>query len=77
MGCVAGAHAKGALKIIALDANNDKLELAKQMGASHCFNISRGDAHRNVMEVTRYEGCDVYIEAVSYSPATKSSLIIS
>lgn len=56
---------KGALNVIALDMNNDKLALAKKMGANHVFNIKEVDAIAKVKELTDGDGCDVYVEAVS------------
>lgn len=67
LGCVVGAVTKGALNVIALDMNDKKLELAKQMGANHAFNIKKVDALAEVLKLTDGDGCDVYVEAVRSS----------
>lgn len=50
-------------KLIVLDANDNRLELAKKFGADLCINPTKEDAIKIVKDLTDGYGCDVYIEA--------------
>jgi len=55
-------------QLIALDARQYRLEIARQLGADVTVNVSEEDAVQRVRELTEGYGCDVYIEA-SGNPA--------
>lgn len=55
--------AKGCRKLIAVDVDDDKLALAKRFGATHTVN-SRGDAVKDILELTQGRGLDASFEAV-------------
>ena len=55
-------------QLIALDAKDYRLDIARQMGADVCINVTEEDAPRRVKALTEGYGCDVYIEA-SGNPA--------
>lgn len=48
-----GALAAGAGHVIAVDLSDEKLELAKRLGATHAFNASNADCAEHVRSVTR------------------------
>ncbi|AZO94686.1 alcohol dehydrogenase catalytic domain-containing protein [Halocella sp. SP3-1] len=50
-------------KLVVLDINNKRLELAKKFGADLCINPVEEDAIKKIKEMTDGYGCDVYIEA--------------
>ncbi len=50
-------------KLIVLDVDDKRLELAKKLGADLCINPAKEDAVKKVKELTAGYGCDVYIEA--------------
>jgi succinate semialdehyde reductase (NADPH) len=58
------AQAFGAGQIIAVDVRDDKLEAAKELGATHTVNATRGDAVAAVNTLTNGRGVDVAIEAL-------------
>ncbi|MGH9179360.1 MAG: S-(hydroxymethyl)mycothiol dehydrogenase [Acidimicrobiales bacterium] len=66
VGCaaVAGASIAGARKVIAVDVNAAKLELAKRFGATHTVDSSAADPVAAIKELTNGVGVDVVIEAV-------------
>lgn len=68
MGAVVRAAQRGAT-VVAADLDDDKLALAKQMGASYVINTVSDDVHARLQEITHGFGPDVVIEAVG-SPAT-------
>ena len=68
MGAVVRAAQRGAI-VIAADVDDDKLALAKQMGAAYTVNTLSPDYHGQLMSVTGGNGPDVVIEAVG-SPVT-------
>src|SRR5579863_7980747 len=66
VGCAAilGAKLAGASKVIAVDIDPRKLELAQQFGATHTVDASEGDPVEKVRDLTGGNGADVCIEAV-------------
>ena len=60
---VQGANLAGASKIIAIDVLDNKLEVAKQLGATHLVNASKDDPVRKVREITG-GGADYSFEVV-------------
>lgn len=68
MGAVVRSVTRGAT-VIAADIDDEKLALAKQMGASYTINTQKDDIHARLREMTSGFGPDVVIEAVG-SPAT-------
>ncbi|WP_432095986.1 S-(hydroxymethyl)mycothiol dehydrogenase [Streptomyces sp. bgisy100] len=61
---VAGARLAGASKIIAVDVDERKLELARSLGATHTVDARTADVVKGVQELTGGFGADVVIEAV-------------
>lgn len=68
LGAVVRAALRGAT-VIAVDLDDDKLALAKQVGATYVINSLKEDVHERVLQLTQGLGADVVIEAVG-SPAT-------
>jgi S-(hydroxymethyl)mycothiol dehydrogenase len=66
VGCaaVAGARLAGASKVIAIDLDPAKLELARQFGATDVVDASKQDVVAAVQALTGGNGADVCIEAV-------------
>ena len=50
---VLGALASGAVQVVAVDLSDDKLALARQLGATHAVNASDPDAAAQIREATR------------------------
>lgn len=63
VGAIVRAALRGA-KVIAVDVDNKKLELAKRLGAQYTVNSVDENLHERVQEITRQRGADVIIEAV-------------
>ena len=63
---IAGAFLAGASKIIAVDIDDQKLEWAKEFGATHTVNAGSADAVEYIQSVTDGNGADVCIEAVGH-----------
>ncbi|MFF1292782.1 MULTISPECIES: S-(hydroxymethyl)mycothiol dehydrogenase [unclassified Streptomyces] len=61
---VVGAGLAGASRIIAVDIDDNKLETAKKLGATHTVNSRNADAVEAIRELTGGFGADVVIEAV-------------
>ncbi|MDR0833025.1 MAG: zinc-binding alcohol dehydrogenase family protein [Candidatus Symbiothrix sp.] len=68
VGAIARAVVRGA-EVIAVDMDDEKLELAKRLGAKHTINSKTEDVHQRLAEITHGTGPDVVIEAVG-APAT-------
>lgn len=67
-GAIIGAALRGA-KVIAVDIDDNKLELARSIGATHCINSKTTNLHDALQEITDGNGPDVAIEAAG-NPAT-------
>ena len=63
MGAIVRSSLRGAT-VVAADIDDEKLELAKKMGASYTINTKTEDVHARLMEMTSGFGPDVIIEAV-------------
>lgn len=72
-GAIIRASLRGA-RVIAVDLDRKKLELAKKLGATDTIHSAEDDMHARLMELTDGMGPDVVIEAVG-SPATYSMAI--
>lgn len=60
----AGAKLKGASLIIAVDANNERLAMAKKLGADITLNYTEVDVVDEIMKITGGRGVDSSIEAL-------------
>lgn len=68
MGAIVRSALRGAT-VIAADIDDEKLTLAKEMGASYTINTKTEEVHTRLLEITSGFGPDVVIEAVG-SPLT-------
>jgi 2-desacetyl-2-hydroxyethyl bacteriochlorophyllide A dehydrogenase len=68
VGAIVRAALRGA-RVIAVDLDDEKLALARRLGAAYTINSATEDVHKRVGEITDGNGADVVIEAVG-SPAT-------
>ncbi len=63
LGVIAASHFAGATTI-AVDLDDDKLQLAIKAGATHIVNSTKSPLHEQLLELTDGHGPDVIIEAV-------------
>jgi S-(hydroxymethyl)mycothiol dehydrogenase len=61
---IAGARLAGASPIIAIDRDPKKLQMARELGATHTIDASKVDAVEAVQELTGGFGADVVVDAV-------------
>jgi alcohol dehydrogenase len=66
---VATAGLYGAAQIVAIDLDENRLDVAKQVGATHTVNSGSSDWREQVLALTDGYGVDVAVEAVG-APAT-------
>ena len=67
MGAIVRSVMRGAT-VVAADIDDEKLSLARKMGASYTINTKTEDVHQRLLEMTSGFGPDVVIEAVGSSP---------
>ena len=67
MGAIVRSALRGAT-VVAADIDDEKLALAKEMGASYTINTKTEDVHARLLEITSGFGPDVIIEAVGSTP---------
>ncbi len=70
---IAGAYLAGASKIIAVDLDDQKLEWAKEFGATHTVNAGKQDPVEYIKSVTDGHGADVCIEAIGLPSVYKQA----
>lgn len=68
MGAIIRSSLRGAT-VIAVDLDDEKLELARKVGAAYVINSKTENVHERMLQLTDGLGADVVIEAVG-SPAT-------
>lgn len=71
---VQGAKLVGASKVIAVDILDNKLEWARQFGATHTINATREDTVKRVMEITGGEGVNYSFEAIGNPRTCRQAL---
>lgn len=59
---VQAASLVSAYPIIAVDLHDSKLELARQMGATHLINSSKTDARQAILDIVGNAGVDAFID---------------
>lgn len=64
----------GAGKIIALDKVDQKLDIAKRMGADKTINVQENDPVRKIDDITSGEGADVILDFVGIRTTVKQSV---
>ncbi len=76
IGCfaVGVARAAGAARVFAADLITRRLELAKQMGAHVCIDVTQEDPVQRVMGETHSEGVDVVCEMSGHPDAIRQAL---
>ncbi len=67
-------RARGCGKIIAVDLENDKLTLAKELGADYALNPSKHDVRKEVLGLTENRGADVAFEVVGISASVNTAI---
>ena len=73
LGAIAASHFAGATTI-AVDLDDDKLQLAKKAGATHIVNSSKSPLHDQLSELTDGRGPDVIIEAVGHPQTFRAAV---
>lgn len=73
MGAIVRAVTRGAV-VIAADIDDEKLAIAKEMGATYTINTLQEDVHARLQEMTNGFGPDVIIEAVGSIPTYQMAI---
>lgn len=68
MGCLLTSQFYSPAQIIAVDMDDNRLALAKELGATHTINSGKEDAIARILEITEGRGVDCAIEAVGAEP---------
>lgn len=71
------ARLSGARPLIAIDVDDDKLELAKSIGADLCLNPTRDDVLARVREATGGRGVAVSLECAGSAPGRDLSIMVA
>ncbi|MBV7435381.1 NAD(P)-dependent alcohol dehydrogenase [Cardiobacteriaceae bacterium TAE3-ERU3] len=72
----AGAKLRGAAAIIAIDGNDERLAIAKKMGADITLNFTKVDVIDEIMKLTNGRGVDASIEALGMQKTFEQALRI-
>jgi threonine dehydrogenase-like Zn-dependent dehydrogenase len=71
LGIIAGVSSPKLREYIVADLDDDRLKLAKELGATITLNPSKVDVVKEVMKITNSKGVDVAIEVVGHPPGVK------
>lgn len=71
--CVAKSGAK---RIIVTDLSDERLQMAKKLGATQVINAGKENAVENILEEKPYEGIDVVFEAVGIEKSIRDAMEI-
>jgi threonine dehydrogenase-like Zn-dependent dehydrogenase len=71
LGIIAGVASPKLREYIVADLDDDRLKLAKSLGATITLNPSKVDVVKEVMKITGGRGVDVAIEVVGHPPGIK------
>jgi aryl-alcohol dehydrogenase len=75
LSAIMAANAVGANRIIAVDLNDERLELAKELGATHVINSSDPEGlGEAIKEITDGAGTDYAVDTTGVSPVIKEGL---
>ena len=69
--------AAGAREIVITDLQDERLEIAKKMGATKTINASKVDAVKEILAMKPFEGWDVVFECVGIEKSIRDSLDIA
>ena len=67
-------RARGCRTIIVVDVDNDKLALARRLGAAHTLNPKDGDAAAGVLSLTGGNGAEVSFEVVGHADTVLTAI---
>lgn len=66
----------GAAQVVAVDLADNRLELARRLGATHTINSGRADAAAEVARITGGLGADTAFEVVGFTPTLNLALAV-
>lgn len=69
LGMTACARLANPRELIVLDMRDDRLEKAREFGATRTWNPGKMDVVKEIMALTEGYGCDIYIEATGHPAA--------
>jgi threonine dehydrogenase-like Zn-dependent dehydrogenase len=75
LGMVAYAAMKNPAAVVAIDLADDRLQRARQLGATHTLNPCSQNVVAEIQGMTEGYGCDVYIEATGHPAAVEQGLL--
>lgn len=74
LGAMMAAIIEGCTTVIAIDIHDSRLELAKELGATHTINSMTEDLNERIKEITGGKGVDYSIDTTGVSAVMKSSI---
>lgn len=74
LAAIMAANVVGCAKIIAVDLNEERLALAKELGATHCVNPNGGNVVEAIQALTGGEGVQFSLEATGIPAVLRQSV---
>lgn len=74
LGMVGAIRQRNPQRLVVLDLNENRLELARRFGADLTLNPSKTDVVKAIREMTDGYGCDIYIEATGHPSSVQQGL---
>ncbi|MDO4546750.1 MAG: alcohol dehydrogenase catalytic domain-containing protein [Clostridia bacterium] len=74
LGMIGALRQRNPKKLIVLDMIDKRLDLAREFGADVVINPGKGDAVKQVLDLTGGIGCDIYIEVTGHPSSVQQGL---
>lgn len=74
LGMIQGAVLKTPKSLIVLDLDDNRLNIAKRLGADVILNPTKVNVKQHIKSLTSGYGCDIYIEATGAAPSANQGL---
>ncbi len=71
------ARLRGAARVLAIDINEFRLDVAKKLGADKVINPLKSDLRTAILEETKNRGADVTFEAVGYAQTFRDGVSVT
>jgi len=71
------ARLRGAARVLAIDINEFRLDVAKKLGADKVINPLKSDLRKAILEETKNRGADVAFEAVGYAQTFRDGVSVT
>lgn len=74
MAAMMAAKVAGCSKVIAVDIHDSRLDIAKELGATHTINSKNANAQETIMELTNGRGVNYTVDTTGIEPVVRTAI---